>query len=242
MPSVAIAIGLLALLAMLIQSAPADTALLHRQLESINQEVSQKQELTENIGKLEQKVAEVVVSRDNFTTALGNLEKQSNGVNDNLKVTISSLPSTVSLKSINYANNMLIITGKTPSEKEVLSYLDKLNSSGGFAEITISKITRINDEWMDFTLLGDLEKQSTGVSYVEVALKSLPTTINLVNVSYANNTLTVNGRSADEDELLYYLQDLQASGKFSEVTITSMSRIEDEGMDFVLVLKGGEQD
>ncbi|GAI31129.1 unnamed protein product, partial [marine sediment metagenome] len=62
------------------------------------------------------------------------------------------------------------------------------------------------------------------------------------SVSYTNNTLTINGRSADEGEVLSYLQDLEASGKFSEITITSMSRIEDEGMDFVLVLRGEEQD
>ena len=242
LPSAAIAIGLLVFLVMLIQSASADTYLFQRQLENINQEVSQKQELTENIAELAQRVVEAEISRDNLTTALGNLEKHSNEVNGNLRITISSVPNNISLKRINYSNNMLIITGESPSEKEVVAYLDKLNSSGEFAEITISNMTRIDDELMDFTLLGNLERQSTGVSCVEVALKSLPTTVSLVNVSYAGNALTLNGRSTDEDELLSYLQDLEASGKFSEVTITSMSRIEDEGIDFVLVLRGVEQD
>ena len=240
LPAASIAIGLLVFLIMLIQSASADTDLLHKQLVSINQEVSQKQELTENIAELEEKVAEAEVSRDKFTTVLSNLEKQSNGVNGNLKIITSSLLSDMSLERIDYSNNMLIITGKSPSERGVLSYLDILNSTGGFAEITISNMTRINDEWMYFTLLGNLEKQSTAVSDVEVALKSLPITITLVDVSYANNALTINGWSEDEDELLSYLQDLEASGKFSEVSITSMNRAEDEGMDFVLVLRGEE--
>lgn len=242
LPGAAIAIGLLVFLVMLIRSASADTYLLQRQLENINQEVSQKQELSENVAELAQKVAEAELSRDNLTTALGNLEKQSNEVNGNLKLTISSVPNNISLKCINYSNNMLIITGESPSEKEVVVYLDKLNSSGEFAEITISNMTRINDELMDFTLLGNLQKHSTGVSCVEIALKSLPTALSLFDVSYANNALTLNGKSTDEDELLSYLQDLEASGKFSEITITSMSRIEDEEIDFVLVLRGVEQD
>lgn len=241
-PSAAIAIGLLVFLVMVIQQASADTDLLQRQLDSMNQEVSQKQALTVDISKLGRQVSDTEVLLDNFTTALSNLDKQSNGVNGNLKMTMSSLPGNMSLTRIDYANNMLIITGRSPSEKGVLSYLDKLNSSGKFAEITISNMTRINDELMDFTLLGDLDKQSTEVSGVEVVLKNLRATISLVNVSYTDNALTVNGRSTDEDEFLIYLQDLEASGKFSEVAITSMTRTEDEGMDFVLVLREGEQD
>lgn len=241
-PSAAIAIGLLVFLVMVIQQASADTDLLQRQLDSMNQEVSQKQALTVDISKLGRQVSDTEVLLDNFTTALSNLDKQSNGVNGNLKMTMSSLPGNMSLKRIDYANNMLIITGRSPSEKGVLSYLDKLNSSGKFAEITISNMTRINDELMDFTLLGDLDKQSTEVSGVEVVLKNLRATISLVNVSYTDNALTVNGRSTDEDEFLIYLQDLEASGKFSEVAITSMTRTEDEEMDFVLVLREGEQD
>ena len=241
-PSAAIAIGLLVFLVMVIQQASADTDLLQRQLDSMNQEVSQKQALTVDISKLGRQVSDTEVLLDNFTTALSNLDKQSNGVNGNLKMTMSSLPGNMSLKRIDYANNMLIITGRSPSEKGVLLYLDKLNSSGKFAEITISNMTRINDELMDFTLLGDLDKQSTEVSGVEVVLKNLRATISLVNVSYTDNALTVNGRSTDEDEFLIYLQDLEASGKFSEVAITSMTRTEDEEMDFVLVLREGEQD
>jgi type IV pilus assembly protein PilM len=241
-PSAAIAIGLLVFLVMVIQQASADTDLLQRQLDSMSQEVSQKQALAVDIARLGRQVADTELLLDSFTTALGNLDKQSNGVNGNLKMTMSSLPGNMSLTRIDYANNMLIITGRSPSEKGVLSYLEKLNSSGKFAEITISNMTRINDELMDFTLLGDLNKQSTEVTGVEVVLENLRTTISLVNVSYTDNALTVNGRSTDEDELLIYLQDLEASGKFSEVAITSMTRTEDEEMDFVLVLREGEQD
>ncbi|GAI28595.1 unnamed protein product, partial [marine sediment metagenome] len=173
------AISLLVFLVMFIQGASADTILLRDRLESTNQKISQRQELAENIAKLEQRIAEVEVSRDNFTTVLGSLEKQRNGVSDNLKVTVDSLPSTMSLSSISYANNILIITGKAPSKNEILLYLSKLDASSRFGEFTITNMSRINDEGMGFTLLGSPEKQSTGVSSIEVALNSLPTTISL---------------------------------------------------------------
>ena len=242
LPSTAIAIGLLVFLVMVIQEASADTELLQRQLVRMSLEVSQKQALTGDIAMLEQEVAETEVSIDSLTSALSNLEKQSNGVNGNLKMTMNSLPGNMSLTRIDYSNNMLIITGRSPSEKGILSYLDKLNSSGKFAEITISNMTRIDDEWMDFTLLGDLDKQSTEVSGFEVVLINLPATISLGNVTFIDNALTVNGTSTDEDELIIYLQNLEASGKFTEVAITSMTRIDEDEIEFVLVLREGDQD
>ena len=237
LPSTTIAIGLLVFLIILIQNTSADIDSIRVQLNTTDQLLQQRQELAENIAGLKKEITEVEASRNSFTAALGSLEKQSAGINRHLEVTIKSLPNSISLSSISHANSILTMTGRAPSEKEVLLYLRKLDSSGRFGEITITNMSRGNDEGMDFTLLGSLDKQGTGVSGIEVALNSLPTTISLTNVSSTNGTLNINGRSPDEDEILSYLQDLEASGKFSEITITSMSRIEDEGMDFSLVLE-----
>ncbi len=235
-------LGIIISLAILVQSAAADTLLLQKQLDTINQRISQGQGTLDTIERLEQKVNEAEVSRDSFTSALSSLETLSTGVNKNLELIIKKVPGSVNLTGINYSNNMLVINGKSPSEKEVLSYLDALNSSGGFTEIIVSNMSRINDELMVFTLLGDLKKPSAAVSDVEVALKNLPTTIILTNVSYSNGSLTINGRSENEDQLLFYLQSLEDSGRFSEVTVTNMIRIADEGMDFVLVIKRGVEE
>jgi len=139
-----------------------------------------------------------------------------------------------------YDNNILTISGRAPSERDVSSYIGNLVTGGWFGEITISNMSRVEDGGMDFTLLSSLQTESSGTSSIEVALNRLPATISLTNVSSTDGTLTVNGRSPDEDEVLSYVQDLEASGKFSEITISRMTRIEDEGMDFSLVLKTGE--
>lgn len=235
----AVILGIIISLVMLIQSAAADTLLLQKQLDTIILRTTQGKVMLDSIERLEQKVIEAEVSRDNFTAALSNLETLSTGVNQNLELITERVPSSVTLTRINYSNNMLVINGLSPSEKGVLSYLDALNSSGGFAEIIVSNMTRINDDWMDFTLLGDLKKPGTAVSDVEVALKNLPTAIILTNVSYSDSALTINGRSENEDQLLFYLQRLEDSGRFSEVTVTNMTRTEGGGMDFILVIKRG---
>ena len=147
------------------------------------------------------------------------------------------------MSSISHTDNELTISGQAPSERDVLSYLMKLDASGGCGEITITDMSRIEDGGMDFTLLGSLEKESDIASAIEVMLNSLPSTITLTGVSSTDGELTINGSSPDEDEFLSYLQSLEASGKFLEITIASMTKIEDEGMDFSLVLlvfKAGE--
>ena len=88
-----------------------------------------------------------------FTLTLISLKAQGSEVDGNLGVVISSLPSNVSLSSINHDDNILTIDGWSPSEREVLSYLGKLDASGKFTEITISRMTRIEGEGMDFTLM-----------------------------------------------------------------------------------------
>jgi len=245
LPSVAIAIGLLALLLLRVQSASADITSMGGRLDITNQllqqRLLQRQELMENIAELEKKIAEAEASRDNFTLALESLEKQNNGVNGNLEIAVNSLPSTISLGSISQADSILTINGRSPSEEEVLSYLRNLDASGRFSEITLTSIKRIEGEGMDFTLaLGSLEEQNDGVNgNLGVTISSLPGAISLDSISQADTILTINGRSPSEEEILSYVRNLDASGKFSEITITSMKRIEGEGMDFTLVLRVG---
>jgi len=246
LPGAAMAIGLLVLMVMLIQGASAEMVSMRGQLDSTNQllqqKLSQRQELMENVAELEKKIAAAEASCDNFTSALASLDKQNNGGNGNFKVIVSSLPSTISLSSISHANNELTINGTSSSEAEVLSYLRSLDASGRFSEITFASTGRIEGDGVDFTsALASLDKQNNGGNgNFKVIVSSLPSTTSLSSISYVNNTFTINGRSSSEVEVLSYLRSLDASGRFSEITIISMKRIEDEGMDFTLALRVGE--
>jgi len=243
-PGAVIAVGILVFLIMLTQSASADIASTRAQLTSteqaLQQRTSQRQELAGNVTELQNRIAELEASRESITAALGFLETQSAGVNRDLEVAIKSLPGTISLSSISHANSMLTISGRAPTERDVLSYITKLDTSGRFGDIAITNMTRMEDEGMEFTLLGSLQAEGSGVSSIEVAVKNLPTTVSLTSVSSTNGRLTMNGSSPNEEDILSYLQKLQASGKFREITIISMTRVEDGGMEFSLVLEIGE--
>ena len=156
LPGAAIAVGLLFFLAMLIQSASADVTAMRGQLNTtdqlLQQKLSQKQELTEKIAEMEEKIAEAEASGNNFIAALHSIERQSNGVNG-IEITVNHLPGTISLTSISYTNSTLTVNGKAPGEGEILSYLGDLDASGRFSEITITSMRRIEGEGMNFALV-----------------------------------------------------------------------------------------
>ena len=242
MPAVVIVAGLVVFLVMLIQITAADITSMRGELNTTSQLLEQKQlrvqKVQENITALEKKIEEVEASRNNLAAALGSIETQSNEINLKLEATVNSLPGTISLSNISHANNILTISGKAPSEKEVVLYLTNLHTSGGFGDITSANMDRIEGEGMVFNLFGSMAKSSNGIRAIEAVISSLPTTISLVSAGYADGTLTMHGIAPDEDEVLSYLRDLQDNGEFSEITITDiMRRTEDREMDFSLVLK-----
>ena len=246
LPSVTMTLGLLVLMVILTLGASADIASKRGQLDATNQlfqqKLSQRQGVVGDIAELEKQIAEAGASCDNITTALDSLERQVIGINGNLGETISSLPSTLSLTSINHANGMMILNGRSPSEAEILPYLRNLDASGRFSEITFTSVRRIEGEGVDFTLtLGSLDEQNDGANDgLGVIISSLPSTLSLTSINHASSTMTLSGRSPSEAEILSYLRSLDASGRFSEIIITSMKRVEDEGMDFTFTLRVGE--
>ena len=159
-PGAAIAIGLIFFLLILIQNTSTDIASTQGELNAteqlLQQKLSQKQQLTNKITELQNKIAEAEESGTNFTAALGSIEKGSNEANS-IEVAVNRLPSTINLTSVSYAESTLTINGSSPSEEEVLSYLRGLDASGKFSEITITSMRRIEgeeeDEGMDFTLV-----------------------------------------------------------------------------------------
>ena len=84
---------------------------------------------------------------------MASLEKQTDGVNGNLEVTVNSLPDSISLTSISHTSSILTLRGRAPSEDEVLSYLRELEESGRFSDITITSMRRVEGASMDFTLV-----------------------------------------------------------------------------------------
>jgi len=154
-PGITVAVGLLIFLVMLIQSASADVTSIRGQLYTTDQllqrKLAQGQELTAQIAELEQKVIEAEASGNNYITVAGSIEGGNDKLNS-LEVAVKHLPDTVNLTGIGYINGILTLNGTVPDEEEALSYLETLEASGKFAEITITSMRRTEGEGMDFTL------------------------------------------------------------------------------------------
>jgi len=156
-PGAVALIGLLVPMAMFVQSASADIALMHNQLDTTNQLLVQRQllrqEIRNNIAELEKKIAETEASRDKFTLALSSLNKERSVINGDLDVTTKSVPGTINLTAIDYTDNGLTITGSSPSEAEVLSYATSLDASERFSEIIIASMMKTEDGGINFILI-----------------------------------------------------------------------------------------
>jgi type IV pilus assembly protein PilM len=103
------------------------------------------------------------------------------------------------------------------------------------------QITEAETAGGSFTAAVNLvEKQGNQADSIKVAVDNLPGVMRLTSVNYDGTTLILNGWSPSEEEILSYLRVLDGNDRFSEITITGLSRNESEGMDFTLVLKAGE--
>lgn len=233
---------ILAILVILTQNASGRLALSSSQFDILIQDLQQKQsrleEMKENIADLEGKLTEVSVTRDSITAVLDGLEKQRLAISRDLNATMMSLPAGVSLSNIGHITSILTATGEAPSEKKLLSYISKLDESGRFGNITITDLTRNESENIDFTLVGTLQPQSIGASSMEIALGSLPATLILTSINTTADTLTILGTSPNEDKIFSYLRALEASEKFSEITVDLITKTKDGEMYFSLILKG----
>ncbi len=155
--STIVAIGLLIPLATLVQNAAADTVSQRVQLDATNQFLKQRQAKQQSqrkeIDELEKQVAELEITRDAFASVLHDFSRQQEIANGDLKVATSTLPSTVDLVSITRSSAGLTISGKSPSEAEVLLYASSLGASGRFSETIIAHMKKIEDEGVDFALV-----------------------------------------------------------------------------------------
>jgi len=105
-----------------------------------------------------------------------------------------------------------------------------------------------------FTAATDVLETQGGIINGDLAetTGSLLDPINLTGISHAGDQLTIAGGAPSEAEVLAYARNLDNSGRFAEVTITSIQRevIEEgdgdeeaeERMDFILTLKTGGPD
>ena len=259
LPGAAVAISLLVFLYLFSQSVSADITSINTQLSKTSQLLLQRQiqqkQLSGNVTALQNKLSAITASRDGLTSVFEVLEKQATSTDRDLSAAMDALPQSMSLSRIHHISNVLTVTGKSPDEKQVSYYIARLSDAKTLDgaplfgdNITVTEMVRNESNGVDFTLVGTTKEQTIGASSTEVALGSLPAGVSLTNVKSDKGILALEGIAPNADKVFSYLRALEASGKFTEITATSMARSETGNMtmlatgnmSFSLVLKTGE--
>ena len=244
LPGIVVAIGLLAFLWLLVQSDATDIESTRSQLADANTTLTEKQEdrqvLQAGVSGLTTEVGELQLSHDLGTALLGSLESQGSAMSGDLVATIQYLPDSVGLTAISHSQGVLTINGRAPTAQEVLDYLDGLLTSGRFEEITITTMVRNPADEMDFTLVGSPQGGNDTASSIVVALGNLPGQTTLNNVGSADGKVTLAGVAPDATTVLSYLEDLRASGRFDDITVTSITDMPEGTTSFSMVLTTGD--
>ena len=225
------------------QNISAEISAMKTRITDTNKSIQQKQiqqnQLTKQVNDLQKKLNTENTTYTGLSTVVNNLENQASALNNDLSAALKSLPASVNMSTLNHIDNVLTITGRSPTEAFVLSYITKLDATGRFGSITITDMTRADDGNFDFTLVGTVQAQSVGASSLEVALGSLPTAVTLTNVTSSEGLLNIQGFAQTSEKVFAYLRALEASGKFSEITVASLEGDATVGMKFTLILKTG---
>jgi len=88
--------------------------------------------------------------------------------------------------------------------------------------------------------VSNLEVRSEKVNgNLEVTVNSLPETVSLTSISHTSNALTIKGQAPSEADFLSYLRELEASERFSSITITNLWITAQDNIDFNVILGVG---
>jgi Tfp pilus assembly protein PilN len=88
--------------------------------------------------------------------------------------------------------------------------------------------------------LANFEMQSQKMNGdLAVTLNTLPDTVSLTKINHTDTSFTLTGLATSEEEVLSYLSELNASGRFSRIKIANMSSTGNQEVRFNVVLNIG---
>jgi len=150
-PSIIATAVFLAPLALMVQSASANTESLRNRLEATNQLSKIRQTQKQDNTELKKKVDEIVAARDSLSKAANYFKQQQEITYLDLDTMISS-SSSVTLTAVSHIGNKLTVSGLAPDEDRVLGYAETLRTSRRFSQVVISSISR-KDAQMVFQII-----------------------------------------------------------------------------------------
>ncbi|NLE09537.1 MAG: pilus assembly protein PilM [Dehalococcoidales bacterium] len=206
----------------------------------LQQQQLETQIINKQINDLKAEISAMETLQTNLASALTALEARSLGLNLDIQTTAGNSPDAIQLTEVTHDNGQMAIKGVVPLASTVDLYVASLFKTGRFTDIRIENMTMQEDTTHTFTLNCSLSVDSNWVSSIGVILGNLPGTITIQFAATSDTALTLNGNSMTENALMKYLEKLDGSGKFRLIEIVEIIRVEDNSLDFTVVLWLGE--
>jgi type IV pilus assembly protein PilM len=133
----------------------------------------------------------------------------------------------INASSINTINDNLDTINKLVEQKQLqeLAAAQALSQERMSQDIFTTALQTLHNQRDDFNL------------GLEIATSYMPSGVSISSISYDGSELSLEVQSLNEDSVLQYARNLRANSTFSEVSISTMRRIDDEEMTFSLVLE-----
>jgi len=180
-----------------------------------------------------------------------------NGNNGSLVTNLNALPASYRPKPISlvrvivlpcvivaFALLVPLIINIQGSSTDISSMQAQLDTTGQLLQLKMSQRQKLTEQVAELnkiiteeekaygiftTMLNNIETQSGEVNGdLEATITCLPQSIRLTNISHAKNTLTISGIVPDEQDILTYLRELEDTGRFHEITISIIKKVEVE--------------
>ncbi|MFC1954215.1 PilN domain-containing protein [Chloroflexota bacterium] len=135
-------------------------------------------------------------------------------------------------------SNIATTSGQLNNTKQILqqrqSQQQEINASITGLDKEINEKGTLRDNLS--AALVTLEEQTKGVNReLSITIGTLPTSIDLINISHITNVVTVTGNAPDENQVLAYITKLDNSGLFGDLTVVDITRVDDENLIFTML-------
>ncbi len=147
-----LAIVILVPLALLTQSATAETGMLAAKVSSSEVLIKSWQPVNAYLKFIDSQIDTVKSAQGAYNGSLEVFTKQQASVNGNLAKITSVLPGTMNITSVSYSDT-IFIHGNAPDKNTILNYTKALRDTSRFVNVTVSKMEEINYSQWSFILL-----------------------------------------------------------------------------------------
>jgi type IV pilus assembly protein PilM len=196
----------------------------------------ESQQISGEISGLRTDISGVGSARDSYGLIIDDMKTQSYKINGGLSELIKRLPVTVALYNIRHTADALELEGVAETEKDILLYINKLETSQLFGEITVTGMAKNEAGKQNFTLYIDTSRQGGGVSGIDVILRYFPADVSLVSLGQSGDVTTITANAPDEESIVLFLEELEKSGLFRDITLQSQVSGQNGGIDFVFTV------